>query len=52
LRFSAKPTPPRHLKHAPGEGEKTQYCITCYTGKYPTQLVDVHLEELVTAKSE
>ena len=29
------------LKKACGDGEKTTYCSACYTGKYPTNLVDV-----------
>ncbi len=29
------------LKVACGEGEKTTYCSACYTGKYPTNWVDV-----------
>src|SRR6266704_2105606 len=29
------------LKKACGEGEKTSYCSACYTGKYPTNWVDV-----------
>lgn len=29
------------LKAACGEGEKTSYCSACYTGKYPTNIVDV-----------
>jgi amidophosphoribosyltransferase len=29
------------LKKACGEGEKTSYCTACYTGQYPTALVDV-----------
>jgi len=29
------------LKTACGEGEKTNYCTACYTGKYPTDWVDV-----------
>jgi amidophosphoribosyltransferase len=29
------------LKKACGEGEKTSYCSACYTGKYPTSIVDV-----------
>jgi len=29
------------LKLACGEGEKTTYCSACYTGKYPTNWVDV-----------
>jgi amidophosphoribosyltransferase len=40
------------LKKACGDGEKTSYCSACYTGQYPTPLVDV--EEIqaasVTAK--
>ncbi len=29
------------LKKACGEGEKTTYCSACYSGQYPTKLVDV-----------
>ena len=29
------------MKEACGEGEVTTYCTACYTGKYPTKLVDV-----------
>ena len=29
------------LKKACGEGEKTSYCTACYTGNYPTRLIDV-----------
>jgi amidophosphoribosyltransferase len=29
------------LKIACGEGEQIQYCSACYTGKYPTSLIDV-----------
>jgi amidophosphoribosyltransferase len=29
------------LKKACGEGDKTSYCSACYTGKYPTSIVDV-----------
>jgi amidophosphoribosyltransferase len=29
------------LKKACGDGEKTSYCSACYTGKYPTNIVDV-----------
>src|SRR6267378_156307 len=29
------------LKKACAEGEKTTYCTACYTGNYPTSLVDV-----------
>jgi amidophosphoribosyltransferase len=29
------------LKRACGEGEKTSYCSACYTGKYPTEIIDV-----------
>lgn len=32
------------LKHACAEGEKVTYCTACYTGKYPTNFVDI--EEL------
>jgi amidophosphoribosyltransferase len=35
------------LKKACGEGEKTDYCTACYTGKYPTNWVDV--EEILPA---
>jgi amidophosphoribosyltransferase len=29
------------LKNACGEGEKTSYCSACYSGKYPTNIIDV-----------
>jgi amidophosphoribosyltransferase len=29
------------LRKAAGHGEATHYCTACYTGKYPTSLVDV-----------
>jgi amidophosphoribosyltransferase len=29
------------LKKACAEGEKTHYCTACYTGKYPTPLIDL-----------
>ena len=29
------------LKRACGEGEATSYCSACYTGNYPTELIDV-----------
>jgi amidophosphoribosyltransferase len=35
------------MKHACGEGESLTYCTACYTGKYPTQFVDV--EEIKAA---
>jgi amidophosphoribosyltransferase len=35
------------LKKACGEGEKISYCSACYTGKYPTSIVDV--EEILPA---
>jgi len=38
------------LKKACGEGMKTTYCTACYTGKYPTNLVDV--EEIQPATVE
>ena len=38
------------LKKACADGEKTTYCTACYTGKYPTNLVDV--EEIQPAVSK
>src|SRR6266487_168318 len=38
------------LKKACHDGEKTTYCSACYTGKYPTNLVDV--EEILPATVE
>jgi amidophosphoribosyltransferase len=35
------------LKQACGEGETTSYCSACYTGKYPTSIIDV--EEILPA---
>ena len=39
------------LKKACGEAEKTTYCTACYTGKYPTQWVDVEEIRPAVAKS-
>ena len=38
------------LKKACHDGEKTTYCTACYTGNYPTKLVDV--EEILPATVE
>ena len=38
------------MKKACGDGEKTTYCTACYTGKYPTDIVDV--EEIQPAVSK
>jgi len=38
------------LKKACHDGEKTTYCTACYTGQYPTNLVDV--EEILPAAVE
>ena len=38
------------LKNACRDGEKTTYCTACYTGKYPTNLVDV--EDILPATLE
>jgi amidophosphoribosyltransferase len=35
------------LKKACGDGEKTSYCSACYTGNYPTTVIDV--EEILPA---
>ncbi|HEY4900003.1 MAG TPA: amidophosphoribosyltransferase [Terriglobales bacterium] len=35
------------LRKAAGEGDEVKYCTGCYTGKYPTRLVDV--EEIQAA---
>jgi amidophosphoribosyltransferase len=35
------------LKKACGEGEPTKYCTACYTGNYPTDIIDV--EEILPA---
>ncbi|HEV2114721.1 MAG TPA: amidophosphoribosyltransferase [Terriglobales bacterium] len=40
------------LKRACGEGEKTTYCTACYTGKYPTEWVDVEEIQPASAKSD
>ena len=37
------------LKKVCGEGEKTSYCSACYTGSYPTTIVDV--EEILPASA-
>src|SRR5438270_62112 len=38
------------MKKACGDGEKTTYCTACYTGKYPTNWVDVDEITPATAK--
>ena len=38
------------LKKACGDGEKTTYCTACYTGKYPTNWVDVEEIQPATTK--
>jgi amidophosphoribosyltransferase len=38
------------LKKACGDGEKTTYCTACYTGVYPTNLVDI--EDILPAASK
>jgi len=38
------------MKQACGDGEKTTYCTACYTGKYPTNWVDV--DEIQPLKTE
>jgi amidophosphoribosyltransferase len=38
------------LKKACGDGEKTTYCTACYTGAYPTNLVDVEEIQPATVK--
>jgi amidophosphoribosyltransferase len=35
------------LKKACGEGANISYCSACYTGKYPTEIIDV--EEILPA---
>jgi amidophosphoribosyltransferase len=37
------------MKEACGEGDKTTYCTACYTGKYPTNYIDV--EEIKPAEA-
>ena len=39
------------LKKACADGSKTTYCTACYTGKYPTDWVDVEEIEPATASS-
>ncbi len=36
------------LRHAVGDDRKHEYCYACYTGDYPTELVNI--EELMAAK--
>jgi len=37
------------LREAVGDSERHEYCYACYTGDYPTELINI--EELMTAKS-
>jgi amidophosphoribosyltransferase len=39
------------LRRAAGEGDERIYCTACYTGKYPTNLIDVETIEPALAKS-
>ena len=39
------------LRRAAGEDDQKVYCTACYTGKYPTNLVDVETIEPALAKS-
>ncbi len=40
------------MKKACGDGEKTSYCTACYTGKYPTNWVDVEeIQPVAVAKA-
>src|SRR5438105_9371626 len=39
------------LREAVGDGEKTTYCSACYTGKYPTDRVDVEeIQPVITRR--
>src|SRR5438477_1489 len=38
------------LKKACGEGEQLSYCSACYTGKYPTDIVDIEEIQPATAR--
>jgi amidophosphoribosyltransferase len=38
------------MKSACGEGESASYCTACYTGKYPTEWIDV--EEILPATAD
>src|SRR6202158_2235922 len=38
------------LKKACGEGEKISYCSACYTGNYPTDIIDVEDIQPATAR--
>jgi amidophosphoribosyltransferase len=38
------------LKKACGEGESASYCTACYTGNYPTDIIDV--EEILPASAQ
>src|ERR1700674_1676189 len=38
------------LKKACGEGEKISYCSACYTGNYPTDIIDVEEIQPATAR--
>jgi amidophosphoribosyltransferase len=39
------------LRRAAGEGDEKMYCTACYTGKYPTNLVDVETIEPAIVQS-
>ena len=37
------------LRQAVGDDQKLDYCYACYTGDYPTELINI--EELIAAKT-
>jgi len=37
------------LLHACDGGEGNKFCVACYTGKYPTKIVDVDVEDILPA---
>ncbi|MGB7191629.1 MAG: amidophosphoribosyltransferase [Acidobacteriaceae bacterium] len=37
------------MLHACDGGEGNKFCVACYTGKYPTKVVDVDVEEILPA---
>jgi amidophosphoribosyltransferase len=38
------------LRKAVADGQKHEYCYACYTGDYPTELVNI--EELIAARQK
>ena len=49
-RSANAPLPIGSLRKAVADEEKHEYCYACYTGNYPTELINI--EELIAARQK